>query len=111
MMLTAVLMSIAAHTPWLIIASSVFVFAVFCFCTSISRRVVKERVAEEYQTTAIGVADACFNTISGALALTYAGAVAQHYSVRIMLCALGAPSLAAVLILNCVFLKGRRKTA
>ena len=111
LLITTALMSLAAvinfvaSAPWMIMAASIFAYTTYCFATTSARRSVKMSVPEKYQTTAISTADASF-TISGALALTYAGQLAEGVSVRFMTGILSISSLCATAVMIVVTMAG-----
>lgn len=73
-----------ATAPWMIIVGTLFMNVQYGFLMPALRETILHMVDAKYQTTANGLADAFYGSMSGAISLMYAGALAQSYGVKTM---------------------------
>lgn len=99
-----------ASGPWMIYAGTFLLFGSYSVLTASSRLVVKDSVDEQYQTTAIGLADACYNNLASTIALLYAGALADAMGIKFMLLVSLALAAVPAAIMAGVTLRARKST-
>lgn len=83
-MFVTTLVYYAAAAPWMIIAGTVVGNIHYGFLMPALREMILHTVDAKYQTTANGLADAFYGSMSGALSLLYAGAIAETYGAKQM---------------------------
>ncbi len=107
----ALFMDYIANAPWMIICASVMLFSSFSVLFPAAREVVMKTVKYEYQTTANGLVDAIYGSLSGTIALIFAGSIAEANGVKFMILITLVMSVLPVLIMMRVISRDRKQAS
>lgn len=71
-----------AKVPLVVFAGTFLILGLYGITNSSTRFIVGKYLEPRLHTKAIGVGDACYNTISAVFAMLYAGNLSEHFGVR-----------------------------
>lgn len=84
MVTTALGMNYYATNYWVVIAATIFINSSYGLIMPAVREIAIVNVEPQYHTTAIGMLDACYNFLGGAIAQLYVGRIVEARGIRSM---------------------------